>query len=226
MASEERRGTVLIVDDHPLVADALRLSLEFRKLDVAVAEDVSLEGVLDAAERSDASLAVVDLELGEGRSGVDLIEPLTARGVRVLVLSGVRDVATLGRSLKAGAVATLAKTESPSSIGRAIEDALDGRLVMRATKRDYLLERADTIDRRQTQRLAPFDELTPGEADVLEGLIDGLNATEIAQQRGVSLTTARTHIRGILRKLDVSSQLAAVALARQAGWRSSSPRQH
>jgi DNA-binding NarL/FixJ family response regulator len=223
--NDDRRGTVLIVDDHPLVADALRETLEYRMLDVAVVEDVSLEGVLVAAERTHASLAVVDIDLGEGRNGVDLIEPLTARGVRVLVLSGLRDAATLGRSLRAGAVAMLAKTESPAAIGRAIEDALAGRLAMRSTQRDWLLERADTVERRQTQRLAPFNELTPGEAGVLEALTDGLNAAEIAQARAVSLTTVRTHIRSILRKLDVNSQLAAVALARQAHW-SGPPHQH
>jgi len=63
---------------------------------------------------------------------------------------------------------------------------------------------------------APYDalvELTPGEHRVLYQMMRGASASEIAKQLVVSLATVRSHIRSILRKLGVSSQLAAVALA-------------
>jgi DNA-binding CsgD family transcriptional regulator len=56
-------------------------------------------------------------------------------------------------------------------------------------------------------------ELTPAERRVLYQMMRGRSAAEIAAEHVVSLSTVRTHIRSILRKLDVNSQLAAVAIA-------------
>jgi len=63
---------------------------------------------------------------------------------------------------------------------------------------------------------APYDalvHLTPSERRVLFHMMEGRSAAEIATTLVVSLTTVRSHIRSILRKLNVNSQLAAVALA-------------
>ena len=63
---------------------------------------------------------------------------------------------------------------------------------------------------------APYDalvHLTPSERRVLFHMMEGRSAAEIATGLVVSLTTVRSHIRSILRKLNVNSQLAAVALA-------------
>jgi DNA-binding NarL/FixJ family response regulator len=66
-------------------------------------------------------------------------------------------------------------------------------------------------------RLPPTFEklthLTPTERRVLYHLTEGLPASDIARRMIVSLSTVRAHIRAILRKLDVGSQLAAVAIA-------------
>jgi DNA-binding NarL/FixJ family response regulator len=63
---------------------------------------------------------------------------------------------------------------------------------------------------------APFDalvHLTSTERKVLFHMMEGRAAGEIASELVVSLTTVRSHIRSILRKLNVNSQLAAVAIA-------------
>ena len=53
---------------------------------------------------------------------------------------------------------------------------------------------------------------------MLAALTEGRTAAEVAERSFVSLATVRTQIRGVLVKLGVTSQLAAVALARQSGW--------
>ncbi len=65
--------------------------------------------------------------------------------------------------------------------------------------------------------------LTPREQEVLRDLMDGRSAEAIARASYVSLATVRSQIRAVLQKLAVNSQLAAVAKARQAGWRPTSP---
>ena len=73
----------------------------------------------------------------------------------------------------------------------------------------------------------PFDQLTGREQEILLALMDGKAAAEIASDMFVSLATVRTHIRALLTKLHVTSQLGAVAIARGANWpratRSASP---
>ncbi|WP_329611966.1 LuxR C-terminal-related transcriptional regulator [Streptomyces brevispora] len=66
--------------------------------------------------------------------------------------------------------------------------------------------------REREQEARRFSALTPREQHVLCALLAGCSAAEIAAADHVSLPTVRSHIRAVLTKLGVSSQLAAVAL--------------
>ena len=55
-------------------------------------------------------------------------------------------------------------------------------------------------------------------SEVLAYLMEGVPAEEIAERTFVAVATVRSHIRAVLTKLNVNSQLAAVAAARRAGW--------
>jgi DNA-binding NarL/FixJ family response regulator len=70
----------------------------------------------------------------------------------------------------------------------------------------------------EARRLRPFEQLTRREAETLQRLCEGGVASAIAEEWVVSLATVRSHIRSVLVKLGVSSQLEAVALAHQSGW--------
>ena len=78
-------------------------------------------------------------------------------------------------------------------------------------------------DRPQHPRLQLFAILTEREQVVLAELMEGHCAEEIANAAFVSISTVRSQIKAILQKLGVNSQLAAVALARRAGWSLDSP---
>ena len=64
----------------------------------------------------------------------------------------------------------------------------------------------------------PFAALTTRETEVLTGLVDGFAPKQIALSEGISVSTVRGHIQRVLRKLDVSSQREALAMARHSGW--------
>jgi len=68
------------------------------------------------------------------------------------------------------------------------------------------------------ERWAALMQLTPKERQVLLALMRGATAREISKECYVSLPTVRSQIRGILSKLGVSSQLAAVAVAYRSAW--------
>jgi two-component system, NarL family, nitrate/nitrite response regulator NarL len=74
-------------------------------------------------------------------------------------------------------------------------------------------------ERAERQRLAPFEELSRREAEILGDLMAGQTVAAIAERSYVSVGTVRTHVRAILRKLDAHSQVQAIGMARDAGWR-------
>jgi len=64
----------------------------------------------------------------------------------------------------------------------------------------------------------PFESLSRREGEVLRLLMDGMSVNKIAETSFVSVGTVRTQVKAVLRKLGVSSQVAAVALAYKIGW--------
>ena len=98
-------------------------------------------------------------------------------------------------------------------------EAVDAQALAGAPAARAELSREVARRRAQAQaRLAPFEALTPREREVLAALAVGRSADEIAEEQVVSVATVRSHIRGVLDKLGVNSQVAAVALAWQRGW--------
>jgi DNA-binding NarL/FixJ family response regulator len=96
--------------------------------------------------------------------------------------------------------------------------ALAGDDVLDPAERLRMLDELRVARARQAAQLAPFQQLTEREQDLLRALAQGRTVTEVARAWVLSEATVRSHVRGVLTKLDVGSQLAAVALAIDAGW--------
>lgn len=96
--------------------------------------------------------------------------------------------------------------------------------LLAAGERDNLLAELRRQREERRRQLAPFEQLTKREQQVLAALMKGMSAQAIARDWSVSYETVRTQVASILRKLQVHSQLEAVAMARQAEWRPPEPR--
>jgi two-component system nitrate/nitrite response regulator NarL len=178
----------------------------------------SAEGVVEAVRERRPRLVLLDLDLGLRVGGVDLVAPLQELGPRVLVLTGSTDRLVHARCLEAGAAGVASKAEPFDQLLGAIRRAARGEPAIGRLRRLELLEELRRSRSARTERLAPFERLTPKEASVLAALAEGRSADEIARASFVSLPTVRTQIRGILVKLGVGSQLAAVGMAIEHGW--------
>lgn len=210
---------VLIVEDHELLAGTMAMALRQEGLDVHAASGPSPAAVVELARSLAPVLVLLDLELGGAMgSGLDLISPLIDAGGRVVMVTGVADRARLGACLEAGAVGVVSKAAEFSVLIDTVRRAVDGAPLLREDERQALLDEARHRRRADHDRLAPFETLSPREQAVLERLVAGESAETIAEGSFVSLATVRSHIRAILLKLGVNSQLAAVAMARHAGW--------
>jgi DNA-binding NarL/FixJ family response regulator len=209
----------LIVDDHGVLADGLAMALTAEGLPAEVQVPTSAEGVVEAVRERAPVLVLLDLDLGLERvGGVDLVAPLRELGTRVLVLTGSIDRLVHARCLEAGAAGVASKSEPFDQLLGTIRRAAQGESAMGRLRREELLDELRRSRAARTERLAPFERLTPKEASVLLALAEGRSADSIARSSFVSLPTVRTQIRGILVKLGVGSQLAAVGMALERGW--------
>jgi DNA-binding NarL/FixJ family response regulator len=90
-----------------------------------------------------------------------------------------------------------------------------GEPVMTEGERQTWLRRHTSYQALERERSRRLARLSPREREVLDLLAEGHRAAEVAEHFVVSMTTVRTQIRAILTKLQVNSQLEAVALLRQ-----------
>lgn len=209
---------ILLVEDHAVLAQSLLLGLRAEGHTAEAVDDPTPERALDRARAFGPDLVLLDLDLGTEHSGLDLIGPLRELGARVLVVTGTHNRASLGASLESGAEAVFRKEDPFDRLLEAIAAVGRGEEAMPVTRREELLREMRDLRAARREVEEVFARLTEREAAVLAGLVAGHSADAIAADHHVSLATVRTQIRGILTKLDVSSQLAAVAMAREAGW--------
>lgn len=211
-------GRVMIVEDHAMLAETLALGLSgsgfythIVDLDAAGGRDGAAPLIFEAvACRPD--LVLLDLDLG-AINGLDLVAQLRALGPAVLVITGCTDEERLAAALALGACGWVSKSEPFERLLEVSELAMLGGPLIPVSRRQELLEigRAWLAETRDLE--SRLGRLTVREREVLAALGEGRSAQEIADGLVVSIGTVRTHIRAILSKLGVSTQLAAVAKA-------------
>ena len=212
------RVRVALVEDHQLFAASMSAALRAEGFEPLVAPMQSLAGLLNFLEQERPHVALLDVDLGAVGSGTAALPVLTGVGAIVIVVSGTADEADIGECLEAGAHGWVPKSAAYDVLLEAVLAAADGRPVCSDDERDRLVRAARNRRRHHDAELAPFDRLSPREAEVLALLMRGAPVERIAAGSFVSPSTVRTQVRAILVKLGVRSQLEAVAMATQAGW--------
>lgn len=209
---------IAIVDDHELLAETLRVTLGHAGYEAVCIRPRRLDEVLAELVRLRPTLALLDLDLGDFGNTIPIIAPLTAAGIRVLLVTGVADRLRIAAALEQGAIGYAAKITDFAGLLAKAQAALRSDDVLDPGERFRLLEELRVSRAQRARELEPFGRLTDREADVLRAVANGRTVSQIAREWVVSEATVRSHVRGVLTKLGVGSQLAAVAAARAAGW--------
>jgi two-component system, NarL family, nitrate/nitrite response regulator NarL len=198
-----------MVDDHRLFAEAISLSLEQAGMTVVGVATNAADGLTGAhAERPD--LVLVDIGLPD-QNGIELGTRILVElpETKVVALTALEEPQTVRRALDAGFHGYLSKNTDPRRFRRALETVIDGDLVF--PERVGGRSSWPTAKDADSQLLA--DQLTAREIEVLQLLAEGASSGEIATRLSVSPNTVRTHVQGILTKLQVHSRLEAAAFA-------------
>ncbi len=200
---DSRSLSVFVLDDHRVFTDLLVLSLGMHHDLRCVAVAHTVADGLSRAAATDFDVAIIDLQLPDC-SGLDAIARLRELRphARVIVLTAHPRAALAERALAEGAVAFLAKDGALHEILDAVRHADATHPVVASALR---AEPGTQV------------RLTPRELDVLRQLGTGQDAHRVASTLGMSVYTARDHIKSIMFKLDVRSQLDAVVTAGRLG---------
>lgn len=201
---------ILVIDDHALFAEAIRLALEAHGFTV-VGIVHSVEEALPAVHRLRPDLALVDIGLPDG-SGLTLGQRILQESLetQVVALSALEDPRVVREALRAGFQGYIIKDTSISRFIQAIETVLSGEVVVPRT----LAPRVAGMQSSEEEAVALLvDQLTPRELEVLELLVEGASGQSIARSLGISPNTVRTHVQNVLTKLQVNSRLEAATFA-------------
>lgn len=213
---------ITIVEDHELFAEALDVALTLEGHEVhrvPICHAMQTGHLVEAILRSQPRIVLLDLNLGPLANGARVIQPLTAAGVAVVVVTAGNDQARWGECLYYGARTVLSKSTPLSTIMSTIRTIGEQRRVMPREERDRLVACFQEARCRSRNGHARLESLTIREREILEHLLNGKQVRDIARESFVSEATVRSQVKSILAKLGVSSQLAAVTLALRDNWR-------
>lgn len=219
-----RRARVALVDRHALLTDCLATTLEGIGYDTRIifVPTPPLAVTVEQAVREVRSLAprvvILGSNLGPHGESEALLTLLAASGVPVIVLAQGNDEPQWGTYVARGAWCVIPQTASLALMCAAVRHlAARAPVMMRAEQRRLIAAyRAESgAIHQERDHLA---RLSPTETEILRLLMAGWTTVEVARSRVVSVSTVRTQVKWILSKLEVHSQVAAVATAYRAGW--------
>ena len=226
---------VLVVDDHPMMADALRVAL----LTLERAADVVCVGDLAsalAATADDAAfdLALLDLGLPDcaGHDGLARLRDERPY-LPVVVVSGASDPETILGALDLGAMGFIPKTSSREVLLNAVRLVASGGIYVPVEALKARAARTGAPDAMSTplpEAPAPASSgaagvtpadlgLTPRQGDVLSLVLKGLPNKLIARKLDIADGTVKVHVSAVLQALKVSTRTQALIAATRLGLR-------
>jgi DNA-binding NarL/FixJ family response regulator len=195
--------TALIVDDHEVVREGLRLSLSRAPHIRVIGEAADGESAVALATRRKPDVVIMDVRM-PGMDGLEATKLLTQQvpDAKVLIFTAYSERSLLSRGLESGAKGYILKEAPHQTLVRAIEKVAAGEGYV-----DPALMPAFLAGKDQT------DMLTTREREILQLLADGMSNADVAGRLFISQETVKSHVRHILTKLEADTRTHAVAIA-------------
>ncbi|HET7429544.1 MAG TPA: response regulator transcription factor [Gaiellales bacterium] len=194
--------TCLIVDDHEVVREGLRLSLSRSENIRVVGEASDGQAAVTLAKRRKPNVVILDVRM-PGMDGLAAAKEITSDipETSVLMFTAFAERSLLTRGLESGAKGYILKEAPHQTIVRAIQKVADGDGYV-----DPALMPAFLTKERENM-------LTAREREILQLLADGMSNADVAAKLFISQETVKSHVRHILSKLEADTRTHAVAIA-------------
>ena len=208
---------ILIVDDHLIIREGLRLILETEEGFELAGEAADGAEAIRLAGDLHPDIILMDLRM-PGMDGLTAIERLHAEQpeIAIVILTTFNEDDLMRRGLRAGARGYLLKDTDRLTLFNTIRAAVRGETLLKPEILTRLLAQSET--KPPAAPAACSLELTGREREVLNDVGRGLRSKEIAARLGISERTVKAHLASIFSKLGVDSRAAAIAAAAQRGW--------
>ena len=204
--------SLLLVDDHRMLRESLRRSLEASGLTV-VAEAADGEEAVRLAEALAPTVVLMDVSM-PGMDGVEAARLIRAGapGTRVVMLTMHADDDVVARAMRAGADGYLVKDCSIEEVVATVTAVASGETTVSAGLAASMLDEV-----RRLAAPAAAEVVTRREEEVLQLIADGCATSEVAEQLFISQKTVKNHLASIYQKLDARDRTQAVLRAVRMG---------
>ncbi|MGF7087774.1 DNA-binding NarL/FixJ family response regulator [Kroppenstedtia sanguinis] len=209
---------ILLVDDHPMVLKGLSLFLGTREEVEIVGEASNGAEALEKVKQLCPDVVLMDLMMPvmDGVEATRRIQKIHPE-VKVVVLTSFSDQDHVLPAIRAGAVGYQLKEIEAEELVATIQDAYQGKTQLHPQAAGHLVHQF-TSSSSGFHKPEGLEMLTPREQDVLRLITKGMSNKEIAAQLVIAEKTVKTHVSGILSKLDLQDRTQAAIHAMKQGW--------
>lgn len=202
----------LIVDDHSVVRQGLKMFLDLDADIEVVGEAKNGEEALEHVERLRPDVVLMDVLMPK-EDGLTATRKIRQKfpETEVLVLTSVLDEATISSAVRNGAIGYLLKDTAAEDLCKAIHLAAEGKVQMSP-------EVAAKLASELCEDQPRVEELTAREREVLQLIASGSSNKDIAQHLYIAEKTVKAHVSNLLAKMGVQSRTQAALYAVQKGW--------
>ena len=207
---------VLLADDHAPTRAVVREALEEQGFEIVADLDNASAAIVKARELQ-PDVCLLDIHMPGGGITAAAQISLALPDTTVVMLTASQDDRDLFNALRAGASAYLVKGMDPDRIGPALRSALAGETILPRWLVQQVMAEFQPPPRRRLflPNRSKQVELTEREAEILDLMAEGLSTEEMAKKLFVAPVTVRSHVAGVLKKLQVKDRESAVRLSRQ-----------
>ncbi|MCM3196551.1 response regulator [Priestia megaterium] len=206
---------ILIVDDHLVVREGLKLLIETSDKYVIVGEAENGRIAIDLVEKLKPDVILMDLYMPV-MSGLEAITELrrTNPEIPIVILTTYNEDQLMMKGIEAGAKGYLLKDTGVENLFESIDSAIRGETLLQPEITEQIQNYKTKLLKEQSKSKVM---LTPREMTILQAIARGSTSKEIAYDIGIAERTVKSKLTSIYNKLGVDSRTEAVVVAIQSG---------
>ena len=205
---------ILLVDDHAIVRDGLRMLLEHHSDLRVIGAAADGREALNEARRLRPDIVIMDISM-PGMNGIEAAQAICEAlpATKVLILSQQAGSVHAHRALQAGARGYVLKQAAGTELVAAVRALQGGRRYLSAAINESVL--SDLLNKRPVEN--PLELLSPRERNVLQLVVEGRSNAEAARELNLSVKTVETYRSRLMQKLGLKDLPALVKFAIEHG---------
>ena len=213
------KKSILIIDDHPLFREGLKVIIERDSHFEVVGEAGNGRQGLQLTKKLKPDMIIVDISLPD-RSGIQLTREIRTLFSKTLILivSMHSKIDYIAEAFQAGANGYVVKESASEKLVQGLESIARGDYFLDSSVSHAVVENLMKAPLKEAKITdADYNTLTPREQEVMRLLAEGLSSKEVAEKLFISPKTVENHRASIMNKLDLHNTIELIRYAAKLG---------